>query len=102
MASSQTANLNTMAALTGQFHDVYINRVKPAFDHISPIAGLFKRLGPGAYTMVGKSLVAATRLRTATGAVFTAGQLPDHSYQDLTTITTTPARAYVRRAVDNM
>ena len=100
MASSQTANLNTVAGLSGLFHDVYINKVKPHLDHLSPMAGLFRSIGSKGYMLIGKQIVFAAQLRAAGGAMATSGNLPDHQYQDKVQLNTTPTRAYVRRAVD--
>lgn len=101
MASSQTANLNTVAGLTGLFHDVFVNKVVPNLAHMAPAAGLFRRAGQKDYTLVGKQLIYSGKLRASGGAMSTSGNLPDHQFQDVVQFNTTPVRSYVRRAIDN-
>lgn len=98
---SQAANLDTIAGLSTFVHDVFVNRIKPHLDHLSPVAGLFRQLGPGGYTIIGKKLNFAGKVRASGGAIATGGQLPDHQFQVPVNFNTTPARTYVRRAVDN-
>lgn len=100
---SQVGNLESIANndLTGAVHELFAKGVKPHYNAESPVAQLFQQAGSGQYEVSGEKLVWSNQLETATGAMATSGNLPDHAYQDAVRAEITPVRAYVRRAVDN-
>lgn len=98
---SQVSNVEAITDLTGLVHEVYAGEVKPNIDVLSPTSQLFQEAGSGQYRMDGEKLVGSSQLTYAGGAMGTDGKLPDHQYQDPAEWQTTPARFYVRRAVDN-
>ncbi|HET7322164.1 MAG TPA: hypothetical protein VFI96_06690 [Longimicrobiaceae bacterium] len=99
-ADSQVANLQAVSDIGNLVHEVFVDKVVPHYAHLSPAAGLFTNAKPGEYTMVGKKLVFSADLLFTGGALATDGYLPDHEYVDPVPMETTPARMYVRRAVD--
>lgn len=92
------AALTNLGALV---HENFRGRVKPWLDVIAPMLALFKKVGPGEYALNGKKLVFAADALYAGMAMATTGYLPASQYVDPITLETTPARTYVRRAVDN-
>ncbi len=99
--SSQSTQLEAITDLTGLVHEIYAGEVKPNVSSWSPTAQLFNDVGPGDYRIDGEKLVFSVDLTYAGGAMGTAGKLPDHQYIDSVEGETTPARLYVRRAIDN-
>lgn len=100
--SSQVTNLDAITDMTGLVHEVYAGQVAPNVVAWSPTQQLFQDAGPGQYRIDGEKLVGSADLHFAGGGTHTAGQLPDHMYQDATEWYTTPFRRYVRRAIDNL
>ena len=75
--------------------------IVPWFGLQDPMAALFKRIGPGRYTITGKKLVITADARRRGGAMATSGYLPSNQEVAPVQLETTPARRYVRSAVDN-
>jgi hypothetical protein len=101
MADSQIANLDNATSLAALIHENYVSDVMPHLDKINAVAAIFDAAGPGEFSMVGEKLVFAGDLTFSGGAMGTTGWLPDHEYIDPVRFESTPARVYVRRAVDN-
>jgi hypothetical protein len=99
---TQIAAIERTQSDIGQLvHENYVNEVKPWLDHLSPVAGLFQTVGDQGYQLVGEKLVSAAEHSYSGGMMGTDGYLPDHQYVDPVRWETTPARRYIRRAVDN-
>ena len=98
---SQSANLDAITDISGLVHEIYAGEVKPNVSSWSPTAQIFQDAGPGQYRIDGQKLVWAVELTYAGGAMGTSGKLPDHMYVDSVEAEATPARLYVRRAIDN-
>jgi hypothetical protein len=98
---SQVGNLEAITDLTGLVHEIYAGEVKPNVSSWSPTSQLFQEAGAGDYRMDGEKLVFSADLTYAGGAQGSDGNLPDHQYVDAVEGETTPARLYVRRAIDN-
>ena len=98
---SQVSNLEAITNLTGLVHEIYAGEVKPNVSAWSPTSQLFQEAGAGDYRIDGEKLVFSADLTYAGGAQGTDGNLPDHQYVDAVEGQTTPARLYVRRAIDN-
>lgn len=104
MASrSQVGNLESVADgdLSGLVHEVYAGEVKPNVQAQSPTAQMFSQAGRGQYRLDGEKLVGSAQLTYSMGAMGTDGNLPDSQYTDSKEWEVTPARIYVRRAIDN-
>ena len=82
-------------------HENYVNMVKPLLDHIDAVAALFTKIGPGGFTLIGEKLQFAVETSYSGGFMGTDGYLPDHQQVNPQEVFTTPARLYIRRAVDN-
>ena len=82
-------------------HENYVNEVQPWLDHIDEFAALFQKIGPKGYSMIGEKLVFAGDDTYSGGFMGTDGYLPDSQYVQPRELETTPARLYIRRAVDN-
>ena len=82
-------------------HTNFVNEVKPWLDHMDPVAALFESIGPGGYTLIGEVLQFAGEHTYTGGFQGTDGYLPDHQYSDPIELQWSPARLYIRRAVDN-
>jgi len=91
----------TAANIGSLVHENFVNEVKPWLDHLDPVAALFDKIGPSGYTLIGEKLMFAAEQSYAGGFMGTDGYLPEHQYVDPVELTTTPARLYIRRAVDN-
>ena len=89
------ANISTLV------HENYMNEVKPWLDHLDPVAALFTQIGPGGYTLIGEKLQFAGEWSYSGGFMGTDGYLPDHEQVSPAELITTPARLYIRRAVDH-
>jgi hypothetical protein len=100
--SSQQANLDTLGGMTGLAHTVFLNKIVKHLAHMAPISGLFRTGRRGAdFNFAGTSITWGGDLYQSGGAMATpAGQLPDHQHQDTVQFSTSPTRAYVRRAWD--
>ena len=98
---SQSSNLEAITDIAGLVHEIYAGEVKPNVSSWSPTSQLFNDAGPGDYRIDGQKLVWAVELTYAGGAMGTGGKLPDHQYIDSVEAEATPARLYVRRAIDN-
>ena len=98
---SQVSGLEAITDLTGLVHEIYAGEVKPNVSAWSPTSQLFQQAGSGDYRIDGEKLVFSADLTYAGGAQGTDGNLPDHQYVDAVEGQTTPARLYVRRAIDN-
>lgn len=100
---SQVGNLQDIDAndVQGLVHEVFAKGVKPALRAVSPTRQMFQQADRGQYQLRGKKMVWSTQLKKAHGAMGTGGNLPDHAYTDPVRGEVTPARRYVRRAVDN-
>lgn len=99
---AQVANIDrTQANISTLVHTNYVNEVKPWLTHISPLAGLFSEIGPGAYTLIGKELTFAADNKFRGGFMGTDGYIPEPETVDPVNLTTTPARLYASSAVDN-
>lgn len=98
---SQVSNVDAIAGIQGLVHEVYVGQVLPGVRYESITAQMYMNAQEGDYRYDGESLNFATDLRRPTGAMGTSGQLPDHHHQDPANGQTTPARVYVRRAIDN-
>lgn len=100
---SQQANVELMSALTGLTHDIFVGRVVNNVRVESPSSMLFQDAQPGGdYRLEGQNMKFAAKLRFKTGAIATAGQIPDHQGLDPVQGTLTPIRRYARIAMDNM
>lgn len=82
-------------------HENYVNEVQPWLEMMDPIAALFEEIGPKGYTLIGEKLQIAADATYSGGFMGTDGYLPDHQYVEPVELNTTPARLYIRRAVDN-
>ena len=98
---SQVGNLEAITNLTGLVHEIYAGEVKPNVSSWSPTSQLFQEAGAGDYRIDGEKLVFSADLTYSGGAQGSDGNLPDHQYVDAVEGETTPARLYVRRAIDN-
>lgn len=100
---SQVTGLQSVADgdLSGLVHEVYAGEVKPAVTAQSPTSQLFQQAGRGQYRIDGEKLVGSTQLQYSMGAMGSDGNLPDSQYSDSKEWEVTPARIYVRRAIDN-
>lgn len=98
---SQVGNLEAVSDLGGLVHEIFASGVKPNVQAFSPTSQLFQQAGEGDYRIDGSLLEGAADLTYSGGAMGTDGDLPDHQYIDPGNWQTTPARIYVRRAVDN-
>ena len=98
---SPGSGLEAITDLTGLVHEIYAGEVKPNVSAWSPTSQLFQEAGAGDYRIDGEKLVFSADLTYAGGAQGTDGNLPDHQYVDAVEGQTTPARLYVRRAIDN-
>lgn len=98
---SQVSNLESVSNLGGLVHTIFTSEVKDGVFAESPTAQLFEEAGPGDYRLDGSQLQGATDLTYSGGAMGTDGNLPDHQYADPANWQITPARCYIRRAVDN-
>jgi hypothetical protein len=98
---SQVSGLEAITDLTGLVHEIYAGEVKPNVSSWSPTSQLFQEAGAGDYRIDGEKLVFSADLTYAGGAMGSDGNLPDHQYVDAVEGETTPARLYVRRAIDN-
>ena len=98
---SQQSNVDAITAITGIVHEVFVGDVLPGVGWESITGQMYSNAGSGEYTYDGESLNGATDLNRPTGAQGSAGALPDSAHTDAANWQTTPARAYVRRAVDN-
>ena len=100
--SSQVTNLDAVSDFTGLIHEVYAGEVKPNVAAESPTSQLFQSLDRGQYRIDGEKLVGSADLLFGGGGTHTSGQLPDHEAHDAVEWQATPARRYVRRAIDNL
>ena len=98
---SQSTNLEAITDIGGLVHEIYAGEVKPNVSSWSPTSQVFQDAGPGDYRIDGQKLVWAVELTYAGGAMGTGGKLPNHQYIDSVEAEATPARLYVRRAIDN-
>jgi hypothetical protein len=99
---SQQANLGTRTSVGVLLQENFAKGVVPWFGLMDPVAALFKRRANGdRYKVSGKKLVITVEANYAGGAMATGGQLPDHQEVAPITVETTPARRYVRSAIDN-
>ena len=98
---SQVSGLEAITDLTGLVHEIYAGEVKPNVSSWAPTSQLFQEAGAGDYRIDGEKLVFSADLTYAGGAMGSDGNLPDHQYVDAVEGETTPARLYVRRAIDN-
>ncbi|MCK5316320.1 MAG: hypothetical protein KAJ55_00320 [Anaerolineales bacterium] len=99
---SQVGNISrTPADISTVVHENYVNEVKPMVDLNDPVSALFTKIGPGGYTLIGEKLQFALDDSYAGGFMGTDGYLPDHQQAEPVEAFTTPARLYIRRAVDN-
>ena len=98
---SQVSGLEAITDLTGLVHEIYAGEVKPNVSSWSPTSQLFQEAGAGDYRIDGEKLVFSADLTYAGGAMGSDGNLTDHQYVDAVEGETTPARLYVRRAIDN-
>lgn len=99
---AKVANIDRTQSNIGTLvHENYINEVKPWLAHISPLAGLFSKIGPGAYSLIGKKLVFAADNSYRGGFMGTDGYIPEPEQVNPVNLETTPARLYVSGAVDN-
>ena len=97
---SQVSGLEAITDLTGLVHEIYAGEVKPNVSSWSPTSQLFQEAGAGDYRIDGEKLVFSADLTYAGGAMGSDGNLPDHQYVDAVEGEATPARLYVRRAID--
>ena len=102
MYGSQQSNLEFMDDLQGLTHDIFVGDVVNNVRRESPTAELFMDAQPGEYRLEGQNMVFATDLRFKTGAMATAGQIPDHVGMDAVQGKLNPVRRYERLALDNL
>lgn len=99
---SQVSNIaRTPSNVSTLVHENYVNEMLDWVPFMDPVAGLFEELGDGGYDLIGEKLQFAADDDFAGGFMGTDGYTPDHQYPDNVELSTTPARLYVRRAVDN-
>src|SRR3990167_4915512 len=100
MSDSQIDHLKATMP-TGASHELFAPGIRDVINHASPVAGLFRNVGPKGYQIVGKKLVIATQLLYSGGWVGTTGYYPDSEYADPDVMEFTPAQIYLRRAIAN-
>ena len=99
--SQVDAMSRTASDISTTVHENYINDVKPLLDHLDAVAALFTKIGPGGYTLIGEKLQFAVETSYSGGFMGTDGYIPEHQEVAPQEVYTTPARLYIRRAVDN-
>lgn len=99
---SQASRVETMAALQGLTHDIFVGRVVNNVKRSSPTSMLFQDAMPGEYRLEGQSMKFAVDLRFKTGMVATDGKIPDYVGLDAQQGSVTPIRRYERIAMDNL
>lgn len=90
-----TTNISTLV------HENYVNDVLPWLSHVSPLSGVFGKVGDKGYTIVGKKLVIAADNSYRGGYMGTDGYIPEPQSVDPINLEFTAARCYVSGAVDN-
>ena len=100
MSDSQIDHLQATMP-TGASHELFAPGIRDVINHASPVAGLFRNVGPKGYQIVGKKLVIATQLLYSGGWLGTTGYYPDSEYADPDVMEFTPAQIYLRRAIAN-
>jgi hypothetical protein len=98
---SQIANIDTNAAASTLFHEIFVDEIKPHINFLSPMAGIYAEAPSGKYRLTGKKVVWYADVHAPPRGMATDGHLPDHQSNEGITLETTPARAYLRKAVDN-
>lgn len=98
---SQQGNVQAVTDIGGIVHEIYRGDVLPAVRFESVSSQLMTSAPRGSYEYTGSKLKFAVDLHLPHGALGSAGALPDSVYTDALNGETTPARRYVRRAVDN-
>src|SRR3990167_8668725 len=99
---SQSGNVDTIAALTGLTHDIFVGTVKNAVRRESVTGRKFREAGPGDFKFSGANMTFAVDLRFNTGAGSYDGNLPDYVTMDNVTGTIAPIRRACRIALDNL
>lgn len=99
--ADQTAFIQGRTGVGALLQENFAKGVKSWFGLQDPMAALFKRAGSGKYTISGKKLVITADSKRAGGGMATSGYLPAHQEVAPVTLETTPARRYVRSAIDN-
>jgi hypothetical protein len=102
MFGSQQSRVELLDALTGLTHDIFVGDVKDNVRRKSKTSMCFQDAPPGAYKFSGQKMKFSTDLRYKTGAMATAGQIPDYVGLDAVQGELTPVRRYERFAVDNL
>lgn len=99
---SQRTTLETLAALTGLAHDIYVGEVQDNVRRKSICSMVFQDAPSGFLKHAGQRTVFAVDLRFKTGGVATDGTLPDYVGMDAVQGSITPVRRYIRIALDNL
>jgi hypothetical protein len=91
----------TAANISTLVHEVFVDEVQPWFSHITPMAGLFSRVGPKGYQLIGEKLVIARDDTFRGGFISTDGYIPNPETVDPVNLEFTPVRCYISGAIDN-
>jgi hypothetical protein len=98
---SQQARAETLAALAGLTHDIFVGDVEDVVRRQSAAASMFQDAGPGEFYFSGDWMNFAVDLETKQSAMATSGWLPDYVGLDAVQGRTAPVRRYDRIALDN-
>lgn len=91
----------TTSNISNLVHENYVNEVLPWISHVSPLAGLFGKVGDKGYKLIGEKLVIAADNSYRGGFMGTDGYIPEPQTVDPVNLEFTAARCYVSGAVDN-
>jgi len=98
---SQQSQVQGLADISEQVHDIFLGEVVDAVPRSSPTADLFEDLGAGEYHFSGDTMHGAVDLQFKTAGMSTEGQIPDFQGMDTVEYDVTPIRRYSRIAKDN-
>lgn len=99
---AKVANIDrTPANLGALVHDNFADGLEKWVSHISPVAGLFDRVGDKGYTLIGKKLVLTATNSYRGGYMATDGYIPEPQNVDPVALEFTAARCYISGAIDN-
>lgn len=99
--ADQTSFIQGRTGVGALLQENFAKGVVKWFGLQDPLAALFKRASSTKYKLSGKKLVITAESQFAGGGMATSGYLPAHQEVAPVTLETTPARRYVRSAVDN-
>lgn len=99
--ADQTAFVQGRTGVGALLQENFAKGIVKWFGLQDPLAALFRKASGSKYKLSGKKLVITAESQFAGGAMATSGWLPAHQEVAPITLETTPARRYVRSAVDN-